>query len=90
VGSYEFLSRPVEPQIFVDPSGRRAMATRRALRVAVLAFTAWIAALVLGATGFGGLPAPVQLVHRAAHALPAINHLARERVAVATHRPRPS
>jgi hypothetical protein len=86
-----FLSRPAEPQVFVDPSGRRAVVVRRALHAAALAFAAWMAALVLGTTGFSGLPSPVRLVHRVVRtAVPAVGRPVREREPVAPRRVRES
>jgi hypothetical protein len=71
VADSAFLSRPHEPQVFVDASGRRAVAVGRLVRLAALVFAAWMAALVVGASGFGGLPAPVRIAPRVLHtALP--------------------
>jgi hypothetical protein len=71
VADTAFLTRPYEPQVFVDASGRRAVAVGRLVRLAALVFAAWMAALVVGATGFGGLPAPVRVAHGVVHtALP--------------------
>ena len=86
-----FVSRLAEPQVFVDPTGRRAVALRRLMRAVALAFGIWIAALVLGATGFGALPAPVPLVHRALHvSRPDVDRLARAHVRIAARRTRES
>ena len=91
VETSSFASRPVEPQVFVDPSGRRAVALRRVVRAVALAFATWMAALMLGATGFGGLPAPVPLVHHAIHASrPDIDRLVRAHIRVGARRPRES
>ena len=84
-----FVSRPAEPQVFVDPTGRRAVALRRLMRAVVLAFGAWMAALVLGATGFGALPAPVRPAHHAGRTpRPAAGQLARARLRTGPRGPR--
>ena len=45
-----------EPPVFLDERGRRHRLLYPLGVLAVLATAGWVAALVLGATGFGGLP----------------------------------
>jgi hypothetical protein len=68
----------LEPQIFLDQTGRRARVVRLAGALAAMLGAAWLAALVTGALGFSNLPrlpgpigilatTPVHLIHVADH-----------------------
>jgi hypothetical protein len=52
-----FLDRAPEPQVFVDPTGRRELRVRAGLVAAVAAAAIWLACLAAGCVGFTGLPA---------------------------------
>ena len=61
MSSSPFLERPHEPQVFVDPSGRRERRVRAALLAAVSAAVVWLGCLGAGCFGFENLPAFVPL-----------------------------
>lgn len=84
-----FLDRPDEPQVFVDPSGRREGRVRAALIAAVAAASLWLTCLAAGCFGFTGLPALATLhVSTLRHAR--IRMAARSHaVLVVDRRPRP-
>jgi hypothetical protein len=58
----------LEPQVFLDPSGRRARRVHLAGAVAALACSGWLAGLIAGGAGFATLPAlPTTLAAQRAH-----------------------
>lgn len=57
-----FLTRPREPQVFVDPTGRRARTLRLAVLAIGMACALWLAGLGAGVVGFNGLPS-LPLLH---------------------------
>jgi hypothetical protein len=86
--SHPWTATGQEPQVFLDPSGRRA----RLLRPLVTALAALVlcgpVALVAGATGFASLPSVVQVVGSASHPTVAVAPIPRS--AGAPHAARPA
>lgn len=61
-----FLNREPEEQVFVDPTGRRAVLVRRAMITGTVLVALWLAGLALGASGSGSLPRMLALPARVA------------------------
>jgi len=74
-----FLDRPPEPQVFVDPSGRRELRVRAGLAAAVAAAAIWLACLAAGCVGFTGLPAmaPLHATTLRPHRVNVVQHVHR-------------
>lgn len=54
--SAEWRATGLEPPVFLDPTGRRRRLAAVAGALLAALTVAWVAALLIGATGFGPLP----------------------------------